>query len=101
MMFFVYAVITLTVVLLVIINVQSFKKSAVRYPSTDPIFLILLSLIFVTNMGRDITSRENLFFHYIMTMLALSVVIPITYIAFFITLWLVRRVKWIHHLINR
>ena len=38
MMFFVYAVITLTVVLLAIINVQSFKKSAVRYPSTDPIF---------------------------------------------------------------
>ena len=102
MMFFVYAVITLTVLLLVIINVQPFKKSAVRYPSTDPTFLILLSLIFVTNMGRDVTSRENLFFHYsIMTILVLSVVIPITYIAFFITLWLIRRVKWIHQLINR
>ena len=101
MMFFVYAVITLIVVLLAIINVQPFKKSAVRYPSTDPIFLILLSLIFITNIGRDIISRENLFFHYIMIMLALSVVIPITYIAFFITLWLVRRVKWIHQLINR
>ena len=102
MMFFVYAVITLTVLLLVIINVQPFKKSAVRYPSTDPTFLILLSLIFVTNMGRDVTSRENLFFHYsIVTMLALSVVVPTTYIVFFITLWLVRRVKWIHQLINR
>ena len=102
MMFYVYAVITLTVLLLAIINVQPFKKSAVRYPSTDPIFLILLSLTFVTNMGRDVTSRENLFFHYsIVTMLALSVVVPTTYIVFFITLWLVRRVKWIHQLINR
>ena len=101
MMFFVYAVITLTVVLLAIINVQSFKKSAVRYPSTDPIFLILLSLIFVTNMGRDVIYRENVFSHYsILTMLALSIVVPIAYIAFFITLWLIRRVKWIHQLIN-
>ena len=91
MMFFVYAVITLTVVLLAIINVQPFKKSAVRYPSTDPIFLILLSLIFVA-----VISRENLFFHYSILTMALSVVVPITYISFFITLWLVRRVKWIH-----
>ena len=104
MIFFVYAVITLTVVLLAIINVQPFKKSAVRYPSTDPIFLILLTLIFVTIMGRDVISREkfNLLFHYsILTMLALSIVVPIAYIAFFITLWLIRRVKWIHQLIDR
>ena len=102
MMFFVYAVITLIVQLLAIINVQPFKKSAVRYPSTDPILLILLSLTFVTNMGRDVMSRENLFIYdIILTMLALSIVVPITYIAFFITLWLFRRVKWIHQLINR
>ena len=102
MMFYVYAVITLTVVLLVIINVQPFKKSATRYPSTDPIFFILLSLIFVTSIGRDITSRENLFFYYsTLTMLGLSVVVSIAYITFFITLWLARRVKWIHELISR
>ena len=103
MMFYVYAVITLTVLLLVIVNVQPFKKSAVRYPSTDPIFLILLSLIFVTNIGRDIsTSRENLFFYYsTTTMLGLSVVVSIVYITFFITLWLARRVKWIHEMISR
>ena len=102
MMFYVYAVITLTVLLLVIVNVQPFKKSAVRYPSTDPIFLILLSLIFVTNIGRDVTSRENLSFYYsTTTMLGLSVVVSIAYITFLIILWLARRVKWIHELISR
>jgi hypothetical protein len=101
MMFFVYAIVTLTVLLIAMINVQPFKKSAVRYPSTDPTFIILLSLTFVTNIGRDVTSRENLFLHYsILTMLLLSIFVPIIYIAFFITLWLARRVKWIHQLIN-
>ena len=102
MMFFVYAVITLTVVLLAIINVQPFKKSAVRYPSNDPIFFILLSLTFITIIGIDVTSRENIFFNYsTMTMLIFSVIVPIIYITFFITLWLARRVKWIHQLIDK
>ena len=102
MMFFVYAVITLTVVLLAIINVQPFKKSATRYPSTDPIFFILLSLMFITIIGTDVMSRENLFFYYgTLTMLILSAVVPIIYITFFITLWLARRVKWIHQLIDK
>ena len=48
-------------VLLAIINVQPFRKSAVRYPSNDPIFFILLSLTF-TIIGMDIVSRENRFF---------------------------------------
>ena len=102
MMFFVYAVITLTVVLLAIINVQPFKKSAIRYPSTDPIFFILLILTFIIFIGVDVTSRENLFFYYgTLTMLIFSVIIPIIYITFLITLWLARRVKWIHQFIDK
>ena len=101
MMFFVYIIITLSVLLIAIINVQPFKKSAVRYPSTDPVFLILLSLIFVTNIGRDVTSRENLFLHYsVLTMLALTAIASIIYIAFFISLWLAVRIKRILQLVN-
>ena len=101
MMFFVYTVITLSVLLITIINVQPFKKSAVRYPSTDPVFLILLSLIFVTNIGRDVTSRENLFLHYsVLTMLVLTAIASIIYIAFFISLWLAVRIKRILQLVN-
>ena len=102
MIFFVYAVITLTVVLLAIINVQPFKKSAVRYPSNDPIFFILLIFTFIIFIGVDVTSRENLFFYYCtLIILIFSVIVPIIYITFFITLWLARRVKLIHQLIDK
>ena len=102
MIFFVYAVITLTVVLLAIINVQPFKKSAVRYPSNDPIFFILLIFTSIISIAVDVTSRENLFFYYgTLIMLLFSVIVPIIYITFFITLWLARRVEWIHQLIDK
>ena len=102
MMFFVYAVLALVIVLIAIINIQPFKKTAVRYPSNDPIFLILLSLFFIFNIGRDVASRENIFVHYsVLMMLALSAVVPIIYIAFFISLWLAVKMKRICQLVIR
>ena len=59
---FVYAILALVVILIAIINVQPFKKTAVHYPSNDPIFLVLLSLFFVINIGRDVARSENTFF---------------------------------------
>ena len=102
MMFFVYAVLAVVVILIAIINVQPFKKTAVRYPSNDPIFLVLLSLFFVINIGRDVASRENIYFYYsALIMLALSAVVPIIYIIFFISLWLATKIKRIHRLVIR
>ena len=103
MMFFVYAVIAIVAYLIVVINIQPFKKkAAVRYSLTDSTFLVLLSFSFVANIGRDITVRKNTFFHLIvLTMLASSAVVPLIYIAFFISFWLVVRIKWIKKLINR
>ena len=99
---FVYAVLALVVILIAIINVQPFKKTAVRCPSNDPIFLVLLSLSFITNIGRDVTSRENIFFHYsTLIMFALSAVVPIVYIIFFISLWLATKIKQIRQLVIR
>jgi hypothetical protein len=101
MMFFVYAVIAIVAYLIVVINIQPFKKAVVRYPSTDSTFLFLLSFSFIANIGRDITSRESTIFHSIaLAMLALSAVVPLIYTAFFISVWLVTRIKWIHKLIN-
>ena len=103
MMFFVYATITLVVVLMVVINIQPFKKVVVCYPSSDSIFLILLSFVFIAITGRDIANRENVsLFHTALTILALlSVIIPLFYIACFIMLWLVTRVKRIYQFVNR
>ena len=100
MMDFVYAILALVVILIAIINVQPFKKTAVRYPSNYPIFLVLLSLVFVANIGRHVARRENIFFHYsALIMLALSAVVPIIYIIFFISLWLATKIKRIHRLV--
>ena len=80
-------------VLLAIINVQPFRKSAARYPSNDPIFFILLSLTF-TIIGTDIMSRENRFFHYIWYVDNADIISSCSH-------KLHRRVKRIHQLINR
>ena len=102
MIFFVYAVIIIVTYLIVVINIQPFKKAVVRYPSTDLTFLMLLSFSFIVNIGRDISSREGTFFHSVaLAMLPLSAVVPLIYIAFFVSVWLVRRIKWIHKLINK
>ena len=96
MMFFVYAAIALVVALIVVINGQPFKKAVVRYPSTDSIFLILLSFVFIAITGWDVASRENpQQFHAAITIALLSVVVPLFYIASFITFWLVTKIKLI------
>ena len=98
---FVYAILALVVILIAIINIQPFKKTAVRYPSNDPIFLVLLSLVFVANIGRHVARSENTFFHYsALILLALSTVVPIIYIIFFISLWLATKIKRIQRLVT-
>ena len=98
MMFFVYAAIALVVALIVVINSQPFKKAVVRYPSTDSIFLILLSFVFIAITGWDVASRENpQQFHAAITIALLSVLVPLFYIASFITFWLVTKIKQIYH----
>ena len=53
-MYFVYATIVLSILLIATINLEPFKKIAVRYPSTDPIFLILLCLFYVASLVRSV-----------------------------------------------
>ena len=98
MMFFVYATIALVVTLIVVINIQPFKKAVVRYPLADSIFLVLLSLVFIAITGQDIASRENPYqFHTAIIVATLSVVVPLFYIASLITFWLVTKIKQIYH----
>ena len=103
MMFFVYAAIAVAITLIVLVNAQPFKKGVVHYPTTDSIFLILLSLVYVVNIGRDVTSRENSspYYRALIMLTLLSAVVPLFYIAFFISLWIVTRIKWIHQLAER
>ena len=101
MMFFVYTVITFVIFLIILVNIQPFNKAAVRYPTTDSTFMILLSFCFIANIGRDIASMEEHFYYsFVTTIVLLSAAIPVLYIASFIIYWLVIKVKQIHQLAN-
>ena len=98
MMFFVYALIVLLIFLIAMINIQPFKIT-VRYPSTDSIFYIFLSLSYIAVLGRGIANTEKYFYNTTMTGLALSsAFVPIFYIAYFIFSWLISRKRWINSL---
>ena len=92
-MYFIYALIVLIILMIAIINIQPFKKASVCYPSTDPIFMVLLSLVYVALLGRGIifdTRHHTLY--SVMTMLGLVMaIIPILYINVFIGSWLFSR----------
>ena len=95
MMFFVYALIVLIILLTIIINVQPFKKSAVRYPSTDSTFFVLLSLSYVSVLGMDISSTESKVYNKTLILICLlSAFIPIIYIVFFILSWMILKMRW-------
>ena len=51
-MFFVYSLIIFTIFLMAMINFQPCKKAAVRSSSTDPIFIVLLSLCCIIFLAR-------------------------------------------------
>ena len=75
MMVFVYAAILLVIVLIVVTNVQPFKKAVIHYPSNDLIFLILLSFLLIALTGWDVASRENISpFHAVITMHACYII---------------------------
>ena len=54
MMYFVYAIILLIIYLIVKVNIRPLKKTSVCYdPSTDQVFLIMLSLRYATPLGKE------------------------------------------------
>ena len=90
MMSCVYILIILVLSLIIMINVQPFKLT-VRYPSTDPVFLVLLSLYFAAYIGRTIASMNNFYFTTMTILQILTAVIPVFYITFLIIYWLCSR----------
>ena len=84
-LYFVYALIILLLFLIAIINIQPLKLT-VRYPSTDSIFFVLLSLSYVAALGRDSASTEKYSYSTAMTLITFSAAfVPIFYITFFIS----------------
>ena len=102
MMFFAYAVIILVILLIAMVNIQPFKKAAVRYPSTDPIFLVLLSTVYITALARGVADTKHASYYIAMSAITfLSAFVPIFYIIFFTTFWLISKRRWVHLLVTR
>ena len=90
MLSFVYILIILILSMIIMINIQPFKLN-IRYPSTDPIFLVLLSLFYTAALGRTIASINSFYFSTLTLLSLLTALIPVFYIAFVIVFWLCSR----------
>ena len=101
MMYYVYGTIAMSLFLILATNIQPFKKAVVRYPSTDLIFMILLSILYMSLLGRDIQSRQ--YFSYVPIALIglVTAFVPLVYISLLIGLWLVSHSRWNRILVNR
>ena len=95
LMFFVYAIIITAIYLIAMINVQPIKKAAARYPSTDTIFLVLLSLCYTVILGRDNAFiQQHVYTPFMLVITFISAFAPIAYIIFIIIFWLLSRLKY-------
>jgi hypothetical protein len=91
--FFAYAIILLVIFLIAIININPYKKESVRYPSTDSIFYIFLSLVYTVFLGRE-TAMTSKFEHIEMTISGfIFAFVPLFYTTVLIISWLVTRFK--------
>ena len=102
-MFFIYTTIILGLFLILLINIQPFKKIAAHYPSTDVVFFVLLSLGYVTVIERNVANTENnhVYTTVILCVAVLAVFAPIIYITALILFWIISQLKWIKSLLLR
>ena len=90
MMSFVYCLIAFLTLSIVAINIQPYKKVACCYSLMDMVFYILLSLVFIVAISRDVITIGKFFSIYLPF---LTACIPIVYIATFISIWIVLRIR--------
>ena len=99
MMYFVYTIIILVIFLILLINIQPFNKAATRYPSTDIIFVVLLSFCYVILTGRDNANTENpVYYQFMLYVAFLSAFVPILYIFTVILFWFISHLNWMKSL---
>ena len=99
--FFVYAAMIFIIYLMLLINFQPFKTQASRYPSTDTVFFLLLSLCSILFLGKDVIRRKTSAYYTtisdIVAIICLGI-IPIAYITGLIGFWLVSKMSCIKQL---
>ena len=88
-MFFVYAVIVCVLWLILLINVNPFKKHVSSYLLTDSVFLVVFSLFYISILGSNIGSMEDhVYLPVIDVFLVLSPFVTIIYVLYIILDWM-------------
>ena len=94
--FLVYAMTIIIIYVMLLINFQPFKTQASHYPSTDTVFLLLLSLCFTVLVGNDIVYGEisalSRYAVIIVTIISFGLT-PIAYTIGLIGFWLFSKVR--------
>jgi hypothetical protein len=91
--FYAYAIILLVILLIAIININLYKKESVRYPSTDSIFFIFLSLVYTVFLGRGTVTTAKFKFTEMTISGFIFALVPLFYTTVLIISWLVTRFK--------
>ena len=98
---FVYAAMIFIIYAMLLINFQPFKTQASRYPSTDIVFFLLLSLCSFLFLGKDVTRRKTSAYYTTISAIFAIIclgIIPIAYITGLIGFWLVSKMSCIKQL---
>ena len=98
-MYLVYAAVICTLWLILLVNVNPFKSNilSLGYPLTDLVFLMLISLLYISFLGIDIASMEgHVYLPVIYVLATLSPFATILYVLYIMLHWM-----WIHRRCGR
>ena len=95
-MYFVYALVIVLLLIVLHINVQPFKRTTVSwYSSVDPVFLLLICIMYTSVIGTNIESVQEHTYLSVMVLVGLmTTVIPIVYIMFLMLHWIYSQRRW-------
>ena len=96
--FYAYAAILFVIYVILLVNFQPFKVQASRYPSSDIVFFILLSVCTIVLLGTDVMNRDPRSGQYSLIVCFFTVsfaLVPVIYIIGLIGFWLVSKIKTI------
>ena len=94
-MFFVYAAIASTLWMLLLINVNPFKKHASSYRLTDSLFLLFLSLFYISILGINVGSMEqHVYLPAINIFVMFSPFATMLYVLYIMLHWMYSQRRW-------
>ena len=101
-MYFVYAVIVTVTTIILLINIQPYKRSVSHYTVIDASFLILLSLFYVSLAANNVTTlKGNKYLNASNGLAVVACVVPIIYIVSIDLHWIYSRRKGGKNLLRR